>query len=105
VGIKIRFSFRGRNLFRQRPSLLESYPQSIMGQGEPGRWSVMLTIARETGEFVRIRSNLAQSRHITLGLTEYAVIRPAAEPIVDQPMHLRVCNYEQPEITRPIYNF
>jgi hypothetical protein len=36
-----------------------------------------------------IRSNLAQSVHITLGLTEYAVIDPAEEPIVDQPMHLR----------------
>jgi len=65
----------------------------------------MLTIAPETGEFVRIRSNLAQSRHITLELTGYAVIHPAEEAIVDLSLcTLGVCNYEQSEVTRPIYN-
>jgi hypothetical protein len=49
----------------------------------------MLTIAPRNSKCVRIRSNLTQSRHITLELTEYAVIHPAEEPIVDQPMHLR----------------
>jgi len=57
-----------------------------MREDQPEGWSVMLTIAPRNR---RIRSNLAQSRHITLGFTEYAVIHPAEELIVDQPMHLR----------------